>query len=99
MMFRAKYAGSDCLHERIYQRFETVLNKTKKQKTKNQNLTENFWFRAQRCFFGVEIEKPKNTLCVFVFLYLMEVKKVQKTKKQSFFLVFQNFRFGFGHSS
>ena len=69
MMFRAKYAGSDCLHERIYQRFETVLNKTKKQKTKNQNLTENFWFRAQRCFFvsyGSK-ESSKNQKTKFLF--------------------------------
>ena len=54
-------------------------------------MTENFWFGAQKhwfslsfLFFGFEIEQQqKNAL---FFLYLMEVKKVQKTKKTTRFL-------------
>ena len=52
----------------------SCLRYTKPRQTKKQNLTENFWFGAQRCvflfslsfsFFGLAIEQPKKNVCFF----------------------------------
>ena len=85
----------NCLHERIHERFEMVLNKTKKNK-KKQNLTENFWFGTQRCFFCFpwvfcfEREQAKKDLVfVLCFVSFWSKEGSKNQKNTSFFGFFK----------